>query len=94
MYFESVFLILFDSQVREYHRQYKEEGLNTRDVLIVAHGHFSRVLISRWINFPLCLGELICLLLRSLLIRLLKVLTSMLNRDLYVFLLSYFAEHF
>ncbi|KAF9569896.1 phosphoglycerate mutase-like protein [Agrocybe pediades] len=43
-------------KVREYHRQYKEEGANTRDVLIVAHGHFSRVLISRWIQFPLCLG--------------------------------------
>jgi len=43
-------------KVREYHRQYKEEGLNTRDVLIVAHGHFSRCLISRWVEFPLCLG--------------------------------------
>ncbi|KAF5384926.1 hypothetical protein D9615_001405 [Tricholomella constricta] len=43
-------------RVREYHRQYKEEGLNTRDVMIVAHGHFSRVLISRWICFPLALG--------------------------------------
>ncbi|PPQ67064.1 hypothetical protein CVT25_005665 [Psilocybe cyanescens] len=43
-------------KVREYHREYKEEGKHTRDVLIVAHGHFSRVLISRWINFPLCLG--------------------------------------
>jgi len=44
------------AKVREYHTQYKEEGLHTRDVVIVAHGHFSRVLISRWINFPLCLG--------------------------------------
>ncbi|KAG9222669.1 hypothetical protein CCMSSC00406_0004583 [Pleurotus cornucopiae] len=44
------------ANVREYHRQYHEEGLNTRDVVIVAHGHFNRVLISRWINFPLCLG--------------------------------------
>lgn len=43
-------------QVREYHKEYKEQGIHTRDVLIVAHGHFSRVLISRWINFPLCLG--------------------------------------
>ncbi|CAK5280171.1 unnamed protein product, partial [Mycena citricolor] len=43
-------------KVREYHRQYLEEGLHTRDVCIVAHGHFSRVLISRWINFDLCLG--------------------------------------
>lgn len=44
-------------EVRDYHRKYKEEGLNTRDVMIVAHGHFSRVLISRWINFDLCLGD-------------------------------------
>jgi probable phosphoglycerate mutase len=44
------------AQVREYHRQYKEEGSNTRDVLIVAHGHFNRCLIARWINFSLRLG--------------------------------------
>jgi len=44
------------AKVREYHRQYHEEGLNTRDVCLVSHGHFSRVFISRWINFPLCLG--------------------------------------
>ncbi|KAJ7225656.1 histidine phosphatase superfamily, partial [Mycena pura] len=44
------------AKVRDYHRQYKEKGLHTRDVVIVAHGHFSRVLISRWINFPLALG--------------------------------------
>ncbi|KAF8922730.1 phosphoglycerate mutase-like protein [Mucidula mucida] len=43
-------------RVREYHRQYKEEGINTRDVVIVAHGHFSRVFLARWINFPLRLG--------------------------------------
>ncbi|KAF8230685.1 phosphoglycerate mutase-like protein [Tricholoma matsutake] len=43
------------AKVREYHQQYKEEK-NTRDVMIVAHGHFSRVLISRWIGFPLHLG--------------------------------------
>ncbi|KAF5385471.1 hypothetical protein D9757_005394 [Collybiopsis confluens] len=44
------------TNVREYHRQYHEEGLNTRDVVVVAHGHFSRVLIARWIQFPLRLG--------------------------------------
>ncbi|KIK70850.1 hypothetical protein GYMLUDRAFT_148388 [Collybiopsis luxurians FD-317 M1] len=44
------------ASVREYHRQYHEEGLNTRDVVIVAHGHLSRVLIARWIQFPLRLG--------------------------------------
>jgi len=51
--------MLFESdfwQVREYHRQYFEEGKGTRDVLIVAHGHFNRVFISRWIGFDLALG--------------------------------------
>ncbi|PPQ67043.1 hypothetical protein CVT26_009940 [Gymnopilus dilepis] len=43
-------------KVREHHQQYKEGKVDTRDVLIVAHGHFNRVLISRWINFSLCLG--------------------------------------
>lgn len=46
------------AQVREYHRQYKEEGLNTRDVVIVAHGHFTRVLIARWIKSPLSMGKI------------------------------------
>jgi broad specificity phosphatase PhoE len=45
-----------DEQVREYHRKYFEEGTGTRDVLIVAHGHFNRVFISRWLEFPLALG--------------------------------------
>ncbi|KAG1846875.1 histidine phosphatase superfamily [Suillus subluteus] len=44
------------AKVREYHRQYFEEGKGTRDVLIIAHGHFNRVLISRWIRFELALG--------------------------------------
>ncbi|KAG1825794.1 histidine phosphatase superfamily [Suillus subaureus] len=44
------------AKVREYHRQYFEEGKGTRDVLIIAHGHFNRVLISRWIKFELALG--------------------------------------
>lgn len=43
-------------QIQEIHRQYLEEGKGRRDVMIVAHGHFSRVLISRWVQFPLCLG--------------------------------------
>ncbi|KAF9229142.1 phosphoglycerate mutase-like protein [Gyrodon lividus] len=43
-------------KVRELHRQYFEEGEGTRDILIVAHGHFNRVFISRWINFDLALG--------------------------------------
>jgi len=44
------------AKVREYHRKYVEEGTVTRDVLIVAHGHFNRVFISRWVEFDLCLG--------------------------------------
>ncbi|KAH9944041.1 phosphoglycerate mutase-like protein [Epithele typhae] len=44
------------AKVREHHRAWKEEGKGSRDVVIVAHGHFNRVLISRWINFPLSLG--------------------------------------
>ncbi|KAG9314253.1 histidine phosphatase superfamily [Chiua virens] len=44
------------AKVHEYHRQYFEEGKGSRDVLIVAHGHFNRVFISRWINFSLELG--------------------------------------
>ena len=43
-------------QVREHHRLWKEEGMGSRDVVIFAHGHFNRCLISRWIGFPLSLG--------------------------------------
>jgi len=45
------------AQVRETHRKYLEEGVGVRDVLIVAHGHFNRVFISRWVEFPLALGK-------------------------------------
>ncbi|RPD64969.1 phosphoglycerate mutase-like protein [Lentinus tigrinus ALCF2SS1-7] len=44
------------AKVREHHRLWKEEGKGSRDVVIVAHGHFNRCLISRWIGFDLCLG--------------------------------------
>jgi len=44
------------SKVRAQHKKWLEEGEGSRDVVIVAHGHFNRCLISRWINFPLCLG--------------------------------------
>ncbi|KAI9460985.1 phosphoglycerate mutase-like protein [Lactarius psammicola] len=42
--------------VREYHRKWKEEGQGTRDVVIVAHGHFNRCLIARWVGLPLSEG--------------------------------------
>jgi sedoheptulose-bisphosphatase len=43
--------------VKEHHRQWLQEGVGSRDVMIVAHGHFNRVLIARWIDFPLALGK-------------------------------------
>ncbi|KAI0932015.1 hypothetical protein AcW1_000737 [Taiwanofungus camphoratus] len=43
-------------KVREHHRLWKEEGKGSRDIVIIAHGHFNRSLIARWINFPLHLG--------------------------------------
>lgn len=44
-------------KVREKHKAWFDKGEGCRDVVIVAHGHFNRVFISRWINFELCLGE-------------------------------------
>lgn len=44
------------SQIREYHAAYYRGDINTRDVIIVAHGHFNRALIARWNDFPLSLG--------------------------------------
>ncbi|KAH9982368.1 histidine phosphatase superfamily [Lactifluus volemus] len=44
-------------QVREYHIKWREEGQGTRDVVIIAHGHFNRCLIARWINLPLSEGS-------------------------------------
>jgi len=44
------------SQVREWHRQWLEEGKGGRDVMIVAHAHFLRSLVSRWVEFPINLG--------------------------------------
>ncbi|KAI0094775.1 phosphoglycerate mutase-like protein [Irpex rosettiformis] len=43
-------------KVRAHHKEYLEKGTVSRDVVIVAHGHFNRVFISRWIRFPLSLG--------------------------------------
>ncbi|KIJ45147.1 hypothetical protein M422DRAFT_29997 [Sphaerobolus stellatus SS14] len=42
--------------IREIHRKYREEGVGKRDVLVVAHGHFTRVLIARWLEAPITLG--------------------------------------
>lgn len=44
------------AKVRQHHKDWLEEGKGARDVVIVAHGHFNRCFISRWINFDLCLG--------------------------------------
>jgi probable phosphoglycerate mutase len=52
----SEFVDLSSQKVREYHRKWKEEGQGTRDVVIVAHGHFNRCLIVRWIGLPLSEG--------------------------------------
>lgn len=43
-------------QVHEIHRRSKEEGVDARDVLIVAHSHFTRAVIARWLKAPLVLG--------------------------------------
>ncbi|KAF5323467.1 hypothetical protein D9611_005779 [Ephemerocybe angulata] len=44
------------ARVREHHKKYLAGECDTRDVLIVAHGHFNRVMVARWLRFPLCLG--------------------------------------
>ncbi|KAH8835863.1 phosphoglycerate mutase-like protein [Flagelloscypha sp. PMI_526] len=44
------------SRVREHHRLFFEEGIGARDVVIVAHGHFNRVMIARWLNCELPFG--------------------------------------
>lgn len=49
-------LLNIKKQIQELHRKYLEEGIGKRDIMIVAHGHFSRVLIARWVQFPICLG--------------------------------------
>jgi len=44
------------AHVREIHTKYKVEGIGKRDVMIFSHGHFSRVFISRWMEFSITLG--------------------------------------
>jgi len=45
------------TKVQETHRKFYEEGLGARDVLIVGHSHFTRVLIARWLEAPVILGS-------------------------------------
>ncbi|KAI0036612.1 histidine phosphatase superfamily [Vararia minispora EC-137] len=45
-------------KVRERHRLYKDEGKCFRDVVIIAHGHFNRCMIARWLNMPLKEGTM------------------------------------
>ncbi|KAF8584993.1 phosphoglycerate mutase-like protein [Ramaria rubella] len=45
------------TKIHEIHRQFMEEGIGARDVLIVAHGHFTRSIIARWLGAPLTLGS-------------------------------------
>ncbi|RXW19513.1 hypothetical protein EST38_g6336 [Candolleomyces aberdarensis] len=44
------------AKVQKLHKEYVEGKSEARDILIVAHGHFNRVLICRWLTFPLVLG--------------------------------------
>ena len=44
------------SMVRERHTQWKLHGKCSRDVVIVAHGHFNRCMIARWLGMPLIEG--------------------------------------
>ncbi|KAF8525047.1 histidine phosphatase superfamily [Hysterangium stoloniferum] len=48
--------------VQEIHRKFYEEGIGARDVLIVGHSHFTRVLIARWLEAPVILGTFVHLL--------------------------------
>ncbi|KIM66318.1 hypothetical protein SCLCIDRAFT_22157 [Scleroderma citrinum Foug A] len=45
------------TMIRDYHREWFEEGRGSRDVLVVAHGHFNRTLIARWNGFALEAGN-------------------------------------
>ena len=53
----SIIYLFGTVQVREHHQEYVQGGSNTRDIVIVAHGHFNRVCVARWLNFPLHFGE-------------------------------------
>lgn len=44
------------AHIQDIHRKYLEDGIGKRDVMIFSHGHFSRVFISRWMQFTPALG--------------------------------------
>jgi len=44
------------AQIQEIHRNYWENGVGKQDIMIFSHGHFSRVFISRWMQFTPALG--------------------------------------
>ena len=47
------------AKVRRWHQEYLEDSTSDKpDVMIFAHGHFGRVLITRWLGFPLADGRL------------------------------------
>jgi hypothetical protein len=49
-------LKLIHLKVREHHKAWMENGTGNRDVVIVAHGHFNRCFVARWINAPVAYG--------------------------------------
>jgi len=47
------------AKVRRWHQEYLEDSTSDKpDVMIFAHGHFGRVLVTRWLEFPLADGRL------------------------------------
>ncbi|KIL71798.1 hypothetical protein M378DRAFT_155407 [Amanita muscaria Koide BX008] len=46
------------AKVHQWHREYLEDNSSNKpDVMVVAHGHFSRVLVARWLGYPLPNGK-------------------------------------
>ncbi|KAF8349767.1 histidine phosphatase superfamily [Amanita rubescens] len=46
------------AKVCKWHQEYLEDSTSDKpDVIIFAHGHFGRVLITRWLGFPLAEGK-------------------------------------